>query len=46
MTSPVMTAEEIGRANAELETASAEDVLRWATAKFGHGLTMAPLERT
>ena len=41
MTSVVMTAEEIARANAELVTASAEDVLRWATAKFGHGLTMA-----
>ena len=41
MTSPVMTAEEIARANAELETASAEEVLRWAVTKFGRGLTMA-----
>jgi phosphoadenosine phosphosulfate reductase len=41
MTDAVMTAEEIARANAELETASAEEVLRWAATKFGHGLTMA-----
>ena len=41
MTDAVMTAEEIARANAELETASAEEVLRWAATKFGCGLTMA-----
>ena len=41
MTSLVMTAEEIARANAELGTASAEDVLRWASAQFGRSLTMA-----
>src|SRR3954462_8772013 len=41
MTSPVMTAEEIAQANTELERASAEEVLRWAVAKFGRGLTMA-----
>jgi phosphoadenosine phosphosulfate reductase len=41
MTSPAMTAEEIAQANAELETATAEEVLRWAAKKFGRGLTMA-----
>ena len=41
MTSAVMTAEEITQANAELASASAEEVLRWAAMTFGRGLTMA-----
>ena len=42
MADAVMTAEEIARDNAELETASAEEVLRWAATKFGRGLTICP----